>query len=169
MQGRDSMIGTVRDVLIGTDPGQVAIGAAVIAAFSVVVTPLNAVLALLLAIAFIIDALSGTLRAYLESQPGEKDWFDFERWKRGAAKKGLVIMLVLVMACVDIAFAAAFRAEWLRDITPFAVYGLLQSLGSQTLSVLRHAGAIAELRPLARALAKKLRTLDPDGGKDGGA
>jgi len=122
------------------------LGAVVTMALATVVNGVNVFLFLLLLVAFIADQISGILKAIIVTPKGAK-WYDGQVFMRGAAKKGLIVVAVLVAASMDMAltYLPAF-GDLSRDLSPVTKIALVYFLIGQWTSALRNVAVVKDAR-----------------------
>lgn len=150
------VVGMMLRNALQTTPENVTLAAMLAAAAGTVFAPMNVLLGILWIIAVVADQLSGMLRAYVEAAPGE-DWFRWDKVVQGLARKGLVLMALIVAGSIDVALAhLGTFGDAIEDITPLTKGALAYALLAVWGSILQNAARVKEARGLAEFIARRL-------------
>lgn len=131
--------------------------------FGTVFESVNVLLFLLFVLAIFLDQLSGILKAIVVT-PKNEHWFDGTKFLQGGAKKGLLIVGVVMAGSIDIAIIhfPGYPAE-LGDWSPITKVVLAYMLIGLWGSIIKNISIVKEAKLATSFLLRKMDTMQLGG------
>jgi hypothetical protein len=125
-------------------------------ALSVVVNGVNLFLVSVLVVAMLADQAAGMLKAVVVAPKGQP-WYDGDKMMRGAAKKGLVIIGVVIAGTVDMVLMHMPGFDTIvEQLTPVSKGALAYFIVGQWASALRNVAVVQEARAGVEFIVRRM-------------